>query len=771
MERSRKLVLINWTQANDALILYFEGNKSKLAKQTKMSRTTVTNFFGAKPVRESEFRDICFALRLNWQAMSRAAAITSSSTLSEPNDALIQQVREHCRQKILNQYSRMRLLSGVEIGVDQLYVDVYLLNRSPRTFQVSPSKLLETFDLRNDRLGLGDRIRRNSGFEVANANPKLMILGKPGAGKTTFLRHLAVDWCKGEFQPNLIVVLIELRQIRDGQWNLLDAIGKKLGLEERQQVETFLKQGRLLVLMDGLDEVPTDQLRRDVQKQLQQMAEDYPNNRLILTCRTQIIESIPDGFTSVEVADFNEEQVQQFVYKWFAAGVQSSAEVEQQYQTFSAAVNHNSALKELTVTPVLLSLMCLVLQDEGEIPRQRNELYERGIKLLLSKWNDAKQIDGWEVGSETYRQLSIEQKVALLTEIAAHKFENPENFVLFQQQEIVHFIDEFLRCLNLNRKIAKFLGRVDSRESIAVLKAIEAQHGLLIERADELWSFSHLTFQEYFTIQWLTQLPAEQLAEKIASDGWQEAVKQIVKSQQPADRLLRMIKQAIDQSIANEPKLQEFLTWVLQKSESVSANYKPVAIRAFYFALDLNHTLALDLDLNGARTYARIRALNLDLNLNLNLNYDRDHDRASAFFNFVRPLAYNFNFDLNLARARALDLAFYLDRALHAEIASKLEQLKVKLPEIYSENWKSLQQWLYGIQWIEQLRQVMIEHRNIGHDWQFTERQLQQLQRYYDVNKFLVELMNIKGAVSNTVRAEIEDSLLVPWSELQRRQS
>lgn len=150
-------------------------------------------------------------------------------------DALIQQVQEHCHQKILNQYSRMRLLSGDEIGVDQLYVDVWLLNRSPRTYRVSPNKLLKTFDLRNNRLGLGDRIQRNLGFEIANEKSKLVILGKPGSGKTTFLRHLAVDCCNGKFQPELIAVLIELRRIRDEQWNLRSAISDELALERRER--------------------------------------------------------------------------------------------------------------------------------------------------------------------------------------------------------------------------------------------------------------------------------------------------------------------------------------------------------------------------------------------------------------------------------------------------------------------------------------------------------------------------------------------------------
>jgi hypothetical protein len=63
-----------------------------------------------------------------------------------------------------------------------------------------------------------------------------------------------------------------------------------------------------------------------------------------------------------------------------------------------------------------------------------------------------------------------------------------------------------------------------------------------------------------------------------------------------------------------------------------------------------------------------------------------------------------------------------------------------------------------------------IEHRNIGHNWRFNAPQKKQLLLYYDANKFLVDLMKIEGAVSDTVRTEVEDTLLLPWEELQRRQ-
>jgi predicted NACHT family NTPase/glycosyltransferase involved in cell wall biosynthesis len=698
----------------------------------------------------------------------------------------LDEIREHCYQKIVNQHSKMHLLSGEEIDVVQLYVDVWLLNRSPKTFQVSQSKLLETFDLRNDRLGLGDRIRRDPGFEIANANSKLLILGKPGSGKTTFLKHLAVDWGNRKFQPNLIAILIEFRRIQFEEWHLLDAIDRELGFgnweeaeeaskeitglqeesqgqdretkkiidrdiqvlrkrieELRQQVKMILKQGKLLVLMDGLDEVPTIELRQKIQEQVRQMVESYPSNRFILTCRTQILKSIPIGFISVEVADFNDEQIKQFFYHWFQSNGSSNLIVKKQWRIFEKIINKKPALKELTATPVLLSLMCLVLQDEGTIPSQIEWLYHKGIRLLLSKWNDTKEISEWEVGTEAYRNLNVDEKENLLTEIAVRKFENSENFLLFDQKSLVAEITRFLRLAS-------------PKEGIAVLKAIEAQHGLLIERADELWSFSHLTFQEYFTVQWLISLPSSDLESKIVNSQWQGIVKQLLKSQQPADQLVRLIKLAIDRSIASEKNLQKFLVQIFQKAKSIQTCFKPASVRAFYFALGFSCTLDFAYTLDHSLTNTSADTFTLD--------HDFDHllalaDNLSLIFDPTYIMVHDFN---------------HILAQLHSviktpELLDKLIELRSTLPNYSSENWDNFRGWwrMHGMPWTDQLRQVIIEHCNIGHKWQFTDAEERCLYRYYASNKFLVDLLNIPGAVSDSVYKEIEDTLLLPWQELQ----
>ncbi|MEB3230580.1 MAG: hypothetical protein VKJ64_06190 [Leptolyngbyaceae bacterium] len=63
----------------------------------------------------------------------------------------------------------------------------------------------------------------------------------------------------------------------------------------------------------------------------------------------------------------------------------------------------------------------------------------------------------------------------------------------------------------------------------------------------------------------------------------------------------------------------------------------------------------------------------------------------------------------------------------------------------------------------------MIEHRNIGHDWQLTEEQRSKLQQYYEANKLLVKCLNSDCYVTKATRQEIEDTLLLPMAEIGRR--
>ncbi|RCJ15863.1 hypothetical protein A6S26_06070 [Nostoc sp. ATCC 43529] len=148
-----------------------------------------------------------------------------------------------------------------------------------------------------------------------------------------------------------------------------------------------------------------------------------------------------------------------------------------------------------------------------------------------------------------------------------------------------------------------------------------------------------------------------------------------------------------------------------------------------------------------------------------------DSDVALDEFLYSTIACFNdvdFAFERNLKDAfdyaHAFAIAF--NEAVELVIAPKLkhvlEKLKTQLPEIDSNPERFREWWqTKGKVWGKQLRYLLIKYRNIGYDWEFNEQQKELLEKYYDVNKLLVDCLNSAADVSPIVRQKIEDTLLL----------
>jgi predicted NACHT family NTPase len=537
------------------------------SRNHKLSSQQLSNFFQGKAVERSTADKIGFLLGLSWEDGDLEPALRKRKQDNGTDiDELVQEVRSRCCDKVQHLYSKIQLLNRQQIDVDKLYVDVYVLEKLSSESHATIPDLLKGSDLRDgfDRLGLGKREKRSPGFEVAAKYSRLMVLGKPGSGKTTFLRHLAVACCKGEFLADHIPILIELRDINAGVFNLLNYIHQEFDLVDEEQTKEILKQGKVLILLDGLDEVP-GQSRREVQDHIYKFSQfqHYYKNRFILTCRTQTIEYISDKFKPVEVADFNPEQVEFFAQNWFTALAETPEQGAELTVKFldKLRLPENKQTAELAVTPILLSLTCWVFDDLKDLPPKRSDLYEQGINLLLEKWDEKRGVRR-ELGSEVYRKLSIGEKKKLLSYLAARKFEQ-EQYVLFEQGNLQGYIAEYLK--------------ISTEDSEAVLDAVAAQHGFLIEQAQGFWSFSHLTFQEYFAAKWFCEPSQwESLVRHITEKSWREVFLLIAMGEKYTDKLLYLMKQKIEDLVIDD-KLQELLHLIKQKSDSFEGLAKKTA--------------------------------------------------------------------------------------------------------------------------------------------------------------------------------------------------
>ena len=733
-----------------------------LAGSAGCSRQTLNQFSKGKPIEKRIFQAICIELNLEWGEIAELDAEskpTSQTTVSL--DTLVREVRAKVSASIQKRCGTMRVLDMEQpITIDSIYTSVNILERISRNQRRSIDELSACCDKENfDRFLLGTvKQKRIPGLEAVEKHDKLLILGKPGSGKTTFLKWLALQCKEGKLHQEQVPFFVTLKEFAeaDGQQTLIDFIARQLakcGIEDaRSIVERLLQGGRSIILLDGLDEVRSSDHDR-ILNTIRQTSEQFDTNQFIMTCRIAAKEYTFDKFNEVEIADFDTKQIADFAGKWFDKDPIKAAE-------FPKELELDPGLQELATNMLLLTLLCLVFAERTGFPANRSELYKEGLDLLLKKWDAKRNIKRDEV----YKQLSLKLKEDLLSQVAWIAFEQSDYF--FKKKFVEEQIQEYIRNLPNASSDLEAL-QLDSE---AVLNSIAAQHGLLVERARGVYSFSHLTFHEYFTARHFKEKSDgdfDNLLSHMTESRWREVFLLTVGMLDNAELLLQGMKQQIDSILAQDRKLQEFLVWVEQKSCCVEAPYKSAAIRAFYFdnnrgsvigsyyhddhdrslARGIDKDLARDLEINLDLTAALIRhkngiqerslrdlckILTLAEDINLDFNITNALSHVMSIINNIRDIDSNDPRTLELIMNLVTEYCNYLNLDLdiidiisstnNLELQQLLRLVETQLPNIYSDNRIDCLKWwqLEGEGWLDRLRLIMIMCRNIGHDWQLS---------------------------------------------------
>jgi len=408
------------------------------------------------------------------------------------------------------------------------------------------------------QLGRGEGGERTPLLE-AIAHPqatRFVLLGDPGSGKTTFANYLAYALATGldlgAPLQELLPVRLVLREVAarcipaeatKGEacmvWNALRAdLADRLGEEAAGVLFPYLQRRLLeeggLLLLDGLDEVPeAGRQRKCLLEAVGDLAAALPraSSRVVVTARPYAYADPRwhlSGFAPLTLAPFSQEQVEQFVARWYQAVRPAmgwdEATGRERGERLLEALAEQPYLADLATRPLLLTLMATLHTSWGRLPQDRADLYEETVRLLLSRWQRAREVkrpDGQTVlepGIARVLAVDESQIRAALHRLACQ---------VHEQQGAGKERTEGPADVGEGVVLAAFAPLLpDDFHPRVLLEYLETRAGLLVGRAPGVYAFPHRSFQEYLAACHLADGPdfADQLQERVWADPawWRE---------------------------------------------------------------------------------------------------------------------------------------------------------------------------------------------------------------------------------------------------------
>lgn len=346
----------------------------------------------------------------------------------------------------------------------------------------------------------GDDTRPMEESYLLESDDDFMVLGDPGAGKTTTLKRFTLSLFAerpgGDDQcfPEVIVCRevdwtttdLASEILRRAGMNLAVVAREVAGFDALELAAALLDDLHAVVVIDGLDEIADTSSRGNVLDAISRLHRRCQTARIMCSCRSGEAPHI-EGFAVAELLPLSPEQIHEIV-----ALRSSSAD------HFLSLVS-KSGVSELMDRPLFLNQLLTVYETTGSLPERPVDLYRQLVRLLLHEWDEQRRVGRRSV----YANFDSAAKQEFLAEVAFYLTERGR--VTFTESELIEVYGVLADQFGLPKNQAQ-----------RVVREIESHVGIVTE-IPYGFQFSHLTLQEY--------LCAESIVRQGMNDGVAEYVR------------------------------------------------------------------------------------------------------------------------------------------------------------------------------------------------------------------------------------------------------
>lgn len=403
------------------------------------------------------------------------------------DDGDIKAYHEVCEKE----YSMIRFtgISGAESkraqSIDEFYVE--------NTFSCFNRELENLYADGSDAL---DSIALKDFFKYSN---KIVLIGGAGLGKSTALNYL---FCKYEqlYRLNALKIKIDLKEYakdvgedkKDLLWCLASEFYKKI---KRTKVDftgaekllaKYLDEGRCLIILDALDEIPKQSVRNKVRDEIGRFCDIYYLNRFIITTREAgyLRNRFDETFLHIRINQFTDEQIRQYSQNWFKSNY-ITKDFDEFWKRFNQEVDR-ARCQNLIRNPIILILALVIFDVEKNLPNRRVEFYKKCIDTFLTVREDRKAV--FQLTEKAKNILGID---LVVPKIAFYRFDHLRNRpnYKFSYQELKNAV----------------LNAIEVDDPVNWMEAVQLYAQYLVERTEliqevdeDILDFAHKTFYEYF---------------------------------------------------------------------------------------------------------------------------------------------------------------------------------------------------------------------------------------------------------------------------------